>query len=90
MPQPQLRKKLEQLQHELASAQPGDPDAQARIEEVRRDVQGAIEQGAEVLADHKQSLLERLRNAIPYFESTHPRVTMAMAEVADELTRMSL
>ena len=86
----QLRTRLEKLQDELESVEPADADAQAHVEDVRRDVQNAIARGGRPPAENQRSLLARLRNAIPFFESTHPNLTLAMSEVVDELTRMSL
>ena len=85
----QLGTKLEKLQDELDRAEAGDADAQARVEDVRRDVQAALAH-AKSMPERQLSLLERLRNAIPFFESTHPRLTLAMSEVVDELARMGL
>ena len=86
----QLRTRLEKLQDELDQAEPADAGTQAHVDEVRRDVQDMIERGGQAPGERQQSLLERLRNAIPFFESTHPNLTLAMSEVVDELTRMSL
>jgi hypothetical protein len=86
----QLRERLERLQNELGAAQPGDADAHARVEEMRRDIRGLLEQQRVAADEQHQSVLQRLRNAIPYFESTHPRLTLALSEVVDELTRMGL
>jgi len=86
----QLRTRLEKLQEELERAEPGDADARARVEDVQRDVREVIDPAGAPAIERQQSLLERLRNAIPYFESTHPTLTLAMSEVADELTRMGL
>jgi hypothetical protein len=83
----QLGAKLEKLQDELDRAKAGDADAQARVEDVRQDVQAALARD-ERAPKHQVSLLERLRNAIPFFESTHPSLTLAMSEVVDELARM--
>ena len=85
----QLSSKLEKLQDELGRAEAGDADDQARVEDVRRDVQAALARD-EPTSERQQSLLERLRNAIPFFESTHPSLTLAMSEVVDELARMGL
>lgn len=86
----QLHKTLEKLQDELTNAQPKDIVADAAIEDVQRDLQKVLEQSAGEPTEQHQSLLARLRNAIPYFESTHPRLTTAMNEVVDELNRMGL
>ena len=86
----QLRTRLEKLQEELDQAEPADAGAQEHVAEVRRDVHDMIERGGQAPGERQQSLLERLRNAIPFFESTHPNLTLAMSEVVDELTRMSL
>ena len=86
----QLRTRLEKLQDELDRAEPADAGAQEHVAEVRRDVQDLIERGGRAPGERRQSLLERLRNVIPFVESTHPNLTLAMSEVMDELTRMSL
>ena len=82
----QLRAKLQKLHDDLDSAQPGDADAKARVEDIRHDVRATLDGGAR---EH-QSLLERLRNAIPVFESTHPSLTLAISEVVDDLARMGV
>lgn len=82
----QLRDKLQKLHDDLGIVEPGDADAKTRVQDVRNDVQAALEGGA----DEHRSLLERLRNAIPVFESTHPSLTLAISEVVDDLARMGV
>jgi hypothetical protein len=84
----ELHKTLKQLDRELASADADDAAARADLERMRGDVQRALARPA--VREEHQSLTAQLRDAIPRFESSHPTLTMAMAEVVDILNRLGI
>jgi septal ring factor EnvC (AmiA/AmiB activator) len=86
----QLRKTLEQLQTELAHTESADSSTHELLQGVRRDVAALLERLDKPAADHQRSRIEQLRDAIPYFEGSHPRLTAALAQVVDTLNRMGL
>jgi hypothetical protein len=86
----QLRKTLEQLQMELAHTDSADSTTNELLQGVRRDVAVLLERLDQPATDRQRSIPARLRDAIPYFEGSHPRLTIAMAEVVDTLNRMGL
>jgi hypothetical protein len=90
MSQADLRRSLERLDAQLAGTNPDDAAARASIEQVRADVQRALASADAAPAAEHHTLGEQLRAAIPEFESTHPRLTMAMAEVIDVFNRMGI
>ena len=90
MERQQLLATLAKLDAELAGAGAADAKNRATLEAMRAEVQRALVQSGPALAEQQQSLGEQLRDAIPRFESTHPAMTMAMAEVVDILNRMGL
>jgi hypothetical protein len=90
MSQPDLRGSLERLDAQLADANPDDAAARASLERVRADVQRALASAGAAPAAEHHTLGEQLRAAIPEFESSHPLLTMAMAEVIDIFNRMGI
>jgi septal ring factor EnvC (AmiA/AmiB activator) len=90
MGQEQLRKTLEQLQTELAHTDSADSTTNELLQGVRRDVAALLDRLDQPSAHGQRSALARLRDAIPYFEGSHPSLTIAMAQVVDTLNRMGL
>lgn len=90
MKRQQLLEMLSKLDAELASAGPTDAKSRVAIETMRAQVQRALAQSEHAPSEEHQSLAEQLRDAIPRFESSHPTLTMAMAEVVDILNRIGI
>ena len=90
MDRQQLRQTLERLDARLASAEAADPATRASLDRMRGEVQRALARPDEAPAEEHQPLGEQLRDAIPRFESSHPMLTMAMAEVVDILNRLGI
>jgi len=88
MGQNPLRRQLEQLHGELTSVAADQPDE--HLAGLQAETQALIERVDRITADEHQSLRERLSEALPQFEASHPRLTAAMAEVLDTLNRMGL
>jgi uncharacterized protein DUF4404 len=88
MDQNPIRRPLEKLHSELANAAAEQPhellaDLQAETEALLARADQAPS------ADH-QSFRERLSQALPEFEASHPALTAIMGEVIDTLSRMGL
>lgn len=85
----QLRDRLEQLGAELKQTKSLDDNERAVLMRLARDVQEVLEQGD----DHRQKydgLGERLREAVAQLEASHPRTTLLMRQVIDQLSYMGI
>ena len=88
MDQDEIREPLEKLQAELASAAAERPHA--TLDQLQVETRALLERPDQATLDDHRSFRERLSEALPDFEAAHPRLTAAMAEVIDTLTRMGL
>jgi len=89
MSNPELRDKLQQLQHELGQAKPADEHTQARMQHLQRQVQGVLD-SPEPTPAHLRSLREQLHEAIEEFEVSHPALTWAISDALDTLSLMGI
>jgi hypothetical protein len=84
----QIRQPLEKLHSELAGA--AAEQHHETIARLQAETQALLDRAAPPSPDEHRSFRERLGAALPDFEATHPRLTAAMAEVLDTLSRMGL
>lgn len=87
MPEKELRRRLEELHHELAEVgQSGeiDADLEKLLAEIRTDIETVMERSEET------SLADRLGEAVERFEASHPRLASAMGAVIDQLARIGV
>jgi hypothetical protein len=87
MDKQQLHQMLEQLHAELSQAQSVDADDRELLKNLKTDVQVILERADEASPQQYSSLGDRLREAIKQYEISHPRLTWAMGEVLDILSR---
>ena len=87
MNQNRLRTLLAELDRELKSAGALDNQSRDLLEQVLADVRKL---DSPVDADQHQSAEERLRKLVLRFETEHPRLSGAVAQVADSLSKLGI
>jgi polyhydroxyalkanoate synthesis regulator phasin len=83
-----LRQMLEQLHAELQRADTIDDRSRQLLRSVLDDIEDLPER-KEKRAE-PESIVERLREAVRAFETTHPTLTDAIGGVADALAKMAI
>lgn len=86
MSREELRRRLEQLQSQLANTTSRDPRTREMLERLQADVRGAL---ADESAD-TSPLRAKLEDAIAHFEATHPDLARTLAQVIDALALWGL
>jgi len=84
VPDKELRRRLEELHRELASADSVDTDVQALLEELRGDIEAVLERS------EPEGFGERLSGLVERFEATHPKLSNAIGAVVDQLARLGI
>ena len=87
MDKEQLRQMLQQLHTELSQAQSVDADERELLKCLKADVQAILERTDEASAQQYRSLSDQLTDALKQYELSHPRLTWAMEEVLEILSR---
>ncbi|MDH3977830.1 MAG: DUF4404 family protein [Gammaproteobacteria bacterium] len=89
MDKQQLRSLIENLHHELASAEAIDADSRALLKQLVQDVENLADESSSSEAAQPDTA-GQLENAALQFESEHPKLSMAVGEVVDALSRMGI
>jgi hypothetical protein len=89
MREDQLRRMLEQLHTELQRADTIDDRSRELLRSVLVDIEDLLERKPK-RPTQPESIIERLREAVRAFETTHPALTAAIGGVADALARMGI
>ena len=82
-----LKKKLNQLQEQMADGEPLDAQERATLDDVLVQIEAMLEAEDN---DDDDSLAERVREAGLQFEESHPNLTAAIGAVADALSRLGI
>jgi hypothetical protein len=85
----QLRSQLEQLHAELQQVDVLDDNEREMLRSLEREIRETLERGEEH-PQHYSGLDERLRGAVVQLEASHPRTTMLMRQVIDQLAFMGI
>jgi hypothetical protein len=80
-----LHDTLQNLHTELQQAQPADDKSREVINSLTQDVQGAIAH-----PEQHHTLRGRLEDSIDHLEESHPRLTLAIGAVLDNLAAIGL
>lgn len=84
-----LYRELKQLHAELQKVDTVDTTDREMLRKLESDIQRILGQ-EEIEPDHYSSLSERLREGVAQFEASHPRATMLMRQVIDQLAYMGI
>jgi len=84
-----LRQMLEQLHIELQRADAIDDRSRELLRSVLDDIEDLLER-KQKRGTRPESIIERLREAVRAFETTHPTLTHAIGGVADALAGMGI
>ena len=84
-----LRQMLEQLHTELRRADAIDDRSRELLRSVLDDIEDLLERKQKP-GTQPESIIERLREAVRAFETTHPTLTDAIGRVADALAGMGI
>ena len=89
MDKQQLQGHLEELHAELQQVDSPDASQQEIIQNVARDVKEVLGKEGDQ-PQHYSGLSERLSEAVAQLEATHPRTTMLMRQVIDQLAYLGI
>jgi hypothetical protein len=85
-----LRAAVEELERELESLETVDPETQALLEEVREEIQRALEDHEEPSPAHAESLIDRLKEAGRTFDAEHPTLGGVVTRMINALAQMGI
>ncbi len=88
MSQEELKALLQRLHDELSTTETLDEDAQALLGTVVNDIHSVL--GDEPSEEKDNSLVDRLKEATDDFEEEHPKLTEAVGQVIEALSRMGI
>lgn len=87
MPSDKLRQIVSMLREELAAEQDLEPARHEKLRRLAADLEAVL---AESEAPDSASLPARVADATSEFESSHPRLTELLGQVAEALSRMGI
>jgi hypothetical protein len=90
MDQPPLDQQLEQLHTELVQATATADQPHPVLTDLLKETQAIRANQERVGAEHHATFRQRLSDALPQLEASHPTLTAAISEVLDTLSRMGL
>ena len=85
-----LRVQLEALHTELQQVHSIDAGEREMLQSLARDVQEVLTREADRTEQHYSSLGGRLKEAVAKVEASHPRATLLMRQVIDQLSYMGI
>jgi hypothetical protein len=88
MDETRLRERLAALHEELGPGVEVDEETRRLLQAIMEDIRRTLESPGEVTLSEHESLVERLRGAGQDLEDSHPRLTTAVSQVVDALTRL--
>ena len=89
MDKQQLHGHLEELHAELQQADAGDAQQKEIISDVAKSVQDLLAQESDH-PDQYSGLSERLNDAVAHLEASHPRATLLMRQIIDQLAFLGI
>ena len=89
MDKQQLREQLEKLHAELQDVESLNEKDRALLQNLASVVREALNREDEH-AEHYNSLGERLKETVAEIEASHPRITLLMRQIIDQLAFMGI
>jgi uncharacterized protein DUF4404 len=90
MAQPPLDQQLEQLHTELVQANVTADQPHPVLADLLKETQAVRANQGPIRAEQHATFRQRLSDALPQLEASHPTLTAAISEVLDTLSRMGL
>ncbi len=84
-----LRETLHQLQRQLEEVRKLDPAVAGQLDATLAEAKAALA-GAPIHSAKRQSLVERLSNAVLQYEASHPSLSGNLGSIVDALARMGI
>lgn len=88
MTEKNLTQLLEQLRHELSSAQAVDDKGRELLRALNADIQNLLDRSDD--AESNDNLLDRLQDTIDHFETSHPTLTAALSQMLNSLSNAGI
>jgi len=85
----ELHGKLKDLHTELQRVESLDDNERTTLEALVSDIQVILEKGNEEARNYS-GLGDRLKDAVAQLEASHPRATISMREVIDQISFMGI
>lgn len=85
----ELHGKLKDLHTELQRVESLDDNERTTLEALATDIQEILEKGHEEARNYS-GLGDRLKDAVAQLEASHPRATISMREVIDQISFMGI
>ena len=89
MDRQELHRQLEQLHRELRQVKSPDMSERELLRQLADDVKNLLDR-EDNQSQHYSGLSERLTEAVAQLEASHPRTTMLMRHVIDQLAYMGI
>ena len=89
MDKQELREQLEELHAELQGVESLNDDERKLLRNLTRDIQEVLAREDEH-TEHYSGLGERLRETIAQLETSHPKITLLMRQIIDQLAFMGI
>jgi hypothetical protein len=80
---------VSELEQALRGIKSLDRESRQVLEQAVQEIRAALQQETRSAAD-RQSLIERLRESVEQFESTHPSLTAVLGRLIDGLGQMGI
>ncbi|MGA1864346.1 MAG: DUF4404 family protein [bacterium] len=85
-----LRKMLEQLHSELKETETVDESGSELLHILMDDIKNILDKSVDEQSGQRSSLINQLKQAILYFEESHPTLALTMKKVIDTLSNMGI
>jgi predicted nucleic acid-binding Zn-ribbon protein len=89
MDKQQLREQLENLHTELQGVESLNDDERKLLQDLTRDVQEVLARDDEH-TEHYSGLGERMKETVAQLEASHPKITLLMRQIIDQLAFMGI
>jgi len=84
----QLIKTLQSLRAEIENLREGEQESKKRLEQLVSDIETKINSPAD--SDHHSNLVRDVKDAVGYFEVSHPTVTGILNDIMIALSNMGI
>ncbi|MEI6289147.1 MAG: DUF4404 family protein [Chloroflexota bacterium] len=81
---------LEQMHSELENTPSVDQKGKDLLQELDKDIQDLLVRSGEKGDESQESTLERIGEAISYFEVTHPTITNTLSKIMESLSNSGI